>query len=742
MSFIDRNIPFLKMYKYILIIMLLLWVSGNMEAQSTSPELETTTMKIGHIWLGVTANGDKGNFNFTGGFFPNDFGILGQRGQYAEAYTGAGIQLTATHWFNPAPSVDSIQNVAIYSFAITAIPEWNIGKVTAPLTNYLRYKYPVISVNDSSIDLAAFGTYNPSYSGFQNHTYDETVQVTDSTIFGINVQRKLYAWTQTYNNNYIIADLTFTNVGKDTLDSLYINMQESEANDVFSQGQNPAPGTGEGFDPSITWQHYYGGRSSELAKEWYGMEDSMRVFYEYSADDPERPGDNMGAQVTSQQGRLLNPNMQFYAILHASKQPYTDPTDDINDPLEPKVTYIGKATQIPLNQQSDTYGSKNFYGIRGGYSTDFPEPGSIPGTYHGINNDELGIADYSNYVAGYYGGTSYKYASFGPYTFKPGQKIHIVYASGFAGIGYELGQKVGKEWLNGTLQNPPNMPDPNTGWLPSNFKFPDGATEMDKRKDRWVSMGIDSVMLAASRAQWNYDHNYSIPQAPPPPDNVNVIGYGTGIVIKWSDPDAEQMSNFNGYRVMRRISNADTIFYQQIYNSNASDKATQHEFKDTTAIPSSQTYYYIQAKALIDQQAPNYVNADPTSQGKIMYSSRCLYPDVLYLYPPRLSQNDLSKIRIAPNPYNIKDPLLVAYGYTDQRGINFFNLPPVCTIKIFTENGDLVQTIHHDKPLTLAGSETWNMITSSQQVINSGIYIAVFQKPDGAISYQKFIVVR
>jgi len=101
----------------------------------------------------------------------------------------------------------------------------------------------------------------------------------------------------------------------------------------------------------------------------------------------------------------------------------------------------------------------------------------------------------------------------------------------------------------------------------------------------------------------------------------------------------------------------------------------------------------------------------------------------------------MTKIRIAPNPYNINDPLLQTYGFTDSRGIIFFNLPPKVTIKIYTENGDLVQTLEHDSPQK-AGSLTWDMITASQQVISSGVYIAVFQKPEGDISYQKFVVVR
>jgi len=68
------------------------------------------------------------------------------------------------------------------------------------------------------------------------------------------------------------------------------------------------------------------------------------------------------------------------------------------------------------------------------------------------------------------------------------------------------------------------MPDPNTGWLPSNFVFPEGASDQDKIKDRWISLGIDSVMLTAWRAKWNFDHGYMIPQAPEPPEYFYVRG--------------------------------------------------------------------------------------------------------------------------------------------------------------------------------------------------------------------------
>ncbi len=710
-------------------LVLSLAVTGSNALAQQTPELQTTAITTGKLWLGMSANGSKTNFDPTRGFFPNDYGIAADRAQYPQAFTGAGINLTATHWFNPL--TDSIENVAIYSTVTDSMPK---GKVLVPLSNYVRYKFPAIQINGSQTNVAQFGTYNPSYSGFQNHTYDEVAEVVDSTILGVTMDRKVYAWSQNYNDNYVITDVVFTNAGGDTLDSLYINMQETGGNMFYSNGSNPS---GQ-FDPTMSWQHYYGGRPG----------DSMRVFYEYSADNPKIAGDDMGAPQASQNGRLINPNMHYFAILHASAEPYTDSSKDADDPLQPKVTYMGVATAIQSSQISDQYGSRSFYAIRGAYSDANPMPGEITGTHHGFNNDELGTDDYTNNPGGQYEGISYRTCSFGPYTFYPGQKLHIVYASGFAGIGYELGQKIGQLWLDGTLTDPPNASqipgwNSNTGLFPSNFQFPSGATSADKAKDRWISLGIDSVMLSAWRAKWNFDHDYNIPQAPPPPQNVSITPTAGSIQISWSDPAAEAMPGFAGYRIMRRVSNLDTVMYQPIYNSDSTDMAATHTFNDSIGYYGAQVYYYIQSKARIpyDDQ-----NADPTTRGKIIYSGRALYPNYYFVRPTNFAQDDLSKIRIVPNPYNIRDPLLYkaegGLGATDGRALVFYNLPQTCTIKIYTENGDLVQTIHHPTPGQTGGSETWTLLTSSQQVIYSGVYIAVFETPDGRISYQKFLVVR
>ena len=720
-------------------ISFLVIVAVNNIATAQTPELETAQTKITRIWGGIAANGDKATFDFRAGFFPNDYDVVQYRGQGSENYLGSGFTLGCTNWSGPD---DSLFTAAVFG----PTNDYMIsGKVTEPLNSYIRYKYPYQKVNGNQVTIEDFAEYDPSR--FTGGTYDQITESTYKNVLGVEIKRRILGWSQSFNDNYVIIEVELTNRGvdkktstgqdtlaQDTLRNFYFAMNQGFANNYYSNGLYPTLTGSERPKYNYVWQHYYGAREG----------DSLRVFYSYSADAPENSGDDMGSPVTSQNGRLVNTNFNFYTILYASEQPYADPSQDTDDFLQPKVTYIGTETKIPSpGQGEDPYGSKNFWAMRGGFSDKYPMPNSFVGTHHMINNDELGISNFSQFTGGTLTSTNSKnFSSFGPYDFPPNHKIKIVYAVGIAGIGLEKSREIGMAWQKGTLTNPENMPDQNTGWLPSNFAFPVDASEQDKIKDRWVSMGIDSVMLTAWRAKWNFDHNYKIPQAPPPPENFYVKGSGAenGVVLTWNGAGAENFPNFAGYRIMRKFTNQDTVYYEQIYSSGAEDKLSEHVFVDHNVLSGGTYYYYIQTKALIDA---NDVNADPTTRNKLIFSSRLFIPNILSLKPPKLSSEDMSRIRIVPNPYNINDPLVRSlYALKDGRQINFYNLPPSVTIKIYTENGDLIKTIEHNSPIDLDGSEFWDMITDSQQVISSGVYIAAFQKPDGEKNYQKFIVVR
>ena len=714
---------------------------------------------LGRLWSGVVENG--ANSNWTPPiFFPNDYDIMFNRLQTTQASTGSGISLATTFFYNKY-TTDTTQyrvydTAAVFGLLGTNYPApFNNVVIVSPMKSYVRYGYTPITIDNKSANIVTDGG-SQYYQAFRfgKITADQMVDVTNKYIFDITVDRKALAWGQNYNDNYIIYDMEFTNVGTQTYDSLYILMSQNMYNMQFSNGQNPQPAAGNVFQNNFTWLHYHGGRASDTSMTFCNGEvpGKLRVFYEYSADDPQKGGDQMWAPAEpAQQGRLTGTLLDFYTVLHASKQAFdsTNPSADVDDFLQPRITYSGNDTKISASYQSgsDQYNSASFWAIIGGYSDRDPMTGNtFPGTHHGINTDELGVSDFSNYSAGTTtSNQALMHAVYGPYHFAPGQKIHIVYATGAAGISEELAKQIGAQWSNRTIQDPPNMPGTN-GWLPSEFKFPPDANQWDISKDKWASMGIDSVMLSAYRAKWNYDHNYQIPLEPPPPSKVTATAYASQIQLTWADVPAEQLSNFAGYRIMRRISRYDTVFYDVVYNSNSSDKAASHTFNDTTIRTGANYSYYVQAKALID---PNDPNADPTTRGKMMYSSRLFVQDnssgTPIIYPPVLPQDDMSRIRVVPNPYNISDPLVngATYGSgTQGRLIYFLNLPAICTIKIFTENGDLVKTIDHNSPGGPSGSEQWTLDTSSGQIVSSGIYIAVFQRPNGDASYQKFVIVR
>lgn len=686
---------------------------------------ETAVMKVNRTWCGVLDNAHTGAFSYSSGFFPVDYDCMGPSMEEGSSLSGSSIIMAATNWTDP-------NNHLIPKVAIQPVDNYSAWSVVEPMTNYIRWGYPTNIVNFEDNTYEDWGEVDPSQ---MVGTSDQTIRATTKNALGVETKRTIFAWSQNFHDNYIVVDLELTNKSGNTLTDFWVSIDIAPYYWRMANGSTGRPSipNQDAIDRSACWHHYYGGRPG----------DSLRVWYMLPADDPETAGDQMGGPIASQDGRFLINKMVWYTILHASETPYTDAGNDVDDPLQPRVTDVYAIAPMgvqPLWGGTDASGRDLIYDLMAGQNAkQQPMEGQYEGTYHRANNDEQGDPDYTNLGIGFSKSSVWNssYSCFGPYNFENGQTIHIVYAGGYAGISIEKAKELGEQWLAGTLEDAPGLPDPVTGFLPSNFAFPNDATDIDKIKDRWISTGIDTVHKSASKAKWNFEHNWQVPGVPAPPE-IEVTGYGDGVEVKWSDPDAEAMDGFDGYRIMRRIGRQDTVFFEQVYRTTADDIAAEHVWKDTELLFGASYFYYVQAGRKI---AENDMNAYPTSRGKTVWSGRLWMPTNSEVNPPRFPQDDLSKIRIAPNPYNYRDERMIDYGWTDDRGLIFFNLPAEVTIKIFTESGDLVKTIVHE-PLTRAGSLTWDMLTDSQQAIASGVYIAVFEKPSGEVAYQKFLVVR
>jgi hypothetical protein len=74
--------------------------------------------------------------------------------------------------------------------------------------------------------------------------------------------------------------------------------------------------------------------------------------------------------------------------------------------------------------------------------------------------------------------------------------------------------------------------------------------------------------------------------------------------------------------------------------------------------------------------------------------------------------------------------------------LGFLNVPGQATIQIYSELGELIDTIHHNDG---SGDVYWNHTTSAGQLVVSGVYIAVItEEPrrQGERAMRKFIIIR
>ena len=108
------------------------------------------------------------------------------------------------------------------------------------------------------------------------------------------------------------------------------------------------------------------------------------------------------------------------------------------------------------------------------------------------------------------------------------------------------------------------------------------------------------------------------------------------------------------------------------------------------------------------------------------------------------ASNQLDNIAVVPNPYIVAASWEPRHQYESGRGprkIDFINLPSICTIKIFTLSGYLVNTLHHEDTFE-NGTESWNMLSSDNLDIAYGVYLYHIDAPGIGEHTGKFAVIK
>jgi len=119
--------------------------------------------------------------------------------------------------------------------------------------------------------------------------------------------------------------------------------------------------------------------------------------------------------------------------------------------------------------------------------------------------------------------------------------------------------------------------------------------------------------------------------------------------------------------------------------------------------------------------------ADPDGYAYIENSkgTTILDKNFVQIFPGRTPSNNFSNVKVVPNPYVSRSRFKESEF---QRKIRFTNLPPKCTIKIFTISGELVYVLEHDNEKS--GNEWWDMRTLNNQEIAPGLYLFHIERKD------------
>lgn len=106
----------------------------------------------------------------------------------------------------------------------------------------------------------------------------------------------------------------------------------------------------------------------------------------------------------------------------------------------------------------------------------------------------------------------------------------------------------------------------------------------------------------------------------------------------------------------------------------------------------------------------------------------------------------MANVAVVPNPYivsssfEVPPPTVFSQGRGDRR-IDFINLPPKCTIRIYTTVGELIDVIEHNSDI-FNDRESWNLLTSEGLDIAYGIYIYHIDAGEYGEKIDKFAIIK
>ncbi|NOZ60304.1 MAG: hypothetical protein GXO74_01345 [Calditrichaeota bacterium] len=227
--------------------------------------------------------------------------------------------------------------------------------------------------------------------------------------------------------------------------------------------------------------------------------------------------------------------------------------------------------------------------------------------------------------------------------------------------------------------------------------------------------------------------NYPITiKIPPSPTNFKIYDLVTGEEVKYGFRENLPMSYVPKYHFsgkdeiwfLEQLPNDSTIVTFYLLNNSINDSTDFIQYYGRTLGAGDTLYLY--------------------SDYQFTSANRFRFKLTAQKIDEQIAKENLDKIRVVPNPYVAAAAWEPKNTYRSGRGprmIQFIHLPKKCTIRIYTVDGVLVQTLEHDSEMT-DGIESWNMLTKDQMDIAYGLYIYHVDAPGIGQHVGRFIVIK
>lgn len=621
---------------------------------------------------------------------------------------------------------------------------------------------------------------------------------------GVSVTRTIYAYVNQFHDNYHIIEYEYCNTGNIDADD-EIELPDQTLEDVYfyhlhrwrSSGQASWTGSAGQAWGKFNMIDIVGDGHAEYPVDftafyaWFGYDPSVTQFNNLGA--PLWTADPSWHATSDTVGRLSGASFVGRTFLHvdqsADDETYVRCTPATAANCQPHtLSWLDQDHPLAgVNESHENYYNQAILGTvhTGGPSRNFPHYADR------VQNDGQFWRPTADASAGHGTAAQGGYApteAIGPYDLAFGDCIYQAMAEGVAALSYDAGVQIGRAYKRSggnddlLIEYDANKDgvieakafDYNLIGLPQYQG--NGCTACDSRgsesltKNQWVMSVRDSMFQTFFRAHDLYEASnrftqYPIPEAPYAPIEFRVFGRPDAIELEWT-PHPAGGPPIDHWEIYRTIGFTDNLLnasggqfdfdedgnlvtgYQCIAGCPGTPDLSPGttSFRDTQAQRGQDYFYYIIAVGQPQPDDPLAINGTPG--GVPLKSSRYLtqtYLPATLKRPPygqsSTATGTVQDSRIVPNPVNLGAQTSVRFQQEDR--VLFYNIPPQCTIKIFTEIGELVHTIEHTNG---SGDEAWNLTTDSRQLLVSGIYIAVIEDNspghEGETAIRKFTVIR